>query len=334
LEAGLWLKPEIYEFYKETVRYLGLTISTTGISIYENKVETVQNWSREKKTNNGLFNNLFEVQLFLGFFNNYRQFISKYSENAELLTRLTKNDEPSVWESEQQLAFEMMVTAFTTAPALRHSDHEGEVSIETGASEYVSAGVLWKRDDEGQLHHMPYYSKVHSPAECNYDIYDKEWMTIIKAHEDWWPECEGAAYPLQLIPDHKNLEYCMTKKLPNWRQASWSEFLTRFDYEIVNRLEKCNRKVDELTMRPGDLPEGGDRGLKNMEQVILKQQNLLKQLRISANDLPVQVWPSVSKLFDQAYQVDAVLNMIFRAIQRDDSLMDIMVTECLERDGQ
>jgi hypothetical protein len=52
-DAGLYLKPEKCEFHKETVRYLGLIISTKGISMDEDKVETVQNWSREKKTENG-----------------------------------------------------------------------------------------------------------------------------------------------------------------------------------------------------------------------------------------------------------------------------------------
>jgi len=41
LEAGLYLKPEKCEFHKVTVRYLGLVISTKGISIDEDKVETV-----------------------------------------------------------------------------------------------------------------------------------------------------------------------------------------------------------------------------------------------------------------------------------------------------
>jgi len=244
---------------------LGLIISTKGISIDEDKVETVRNWSKEKKTENGRLNNLFEVQQFLGFCNYYRRFIPKYSEKAEPLTRLTKKDEPFVWGSEQQLAFEMMVTAFTTAPALRHFDHERDVIIETDASDYVSAGVLSQRDDEGVLHAVAYYSKKHSPAECNYDIYDKELMAIIKALEEWRPECEGAAHPLQLITDHKNLEYFMTKKLLNRRQARWSEFLTRFDYKIVYRPGKSNGKADALTRRPGDLPEGGDERLKNME---------------------------------------------------------------------
>ena len=83
---------------------------------------------------------------------------------------------------------------FTTAPALRHFDHEREIIIETDAPDYVSAGVLSQRDDEGVLHPVAYYSKNHSPAECNYDIYDKELMAIIKALEEWRPECEAAAY--------------------------------------------------------------------------------------------------------------------------------------------
>jgi hypothetical protein len=93
LEAGLYLKPEICEFHKETVRYLGLIISTKGISMDEDKVETVLNWTKEKKTGNGRLNNPLEVQQFLGFCNYYRPFISKYSQKAEPFTRLTKKDE-------------------------------------------------------------------------------------------------------------------------------------------------------------------------------------------------------------------------------------------------
>jgi hypothetical protein len=71
---------------------------------------------------------------------------------------------------------------------------------------------------------VAYYLKKHSPAKCNYDIYDKELMAIIKVLNEWRPGCEGAAYPSQLITDHKNLEYLMTKKLLNRRHARWSEF--------------------------------------------------------------------------------------------------------------
>jgi hypothetical protein len=118
LEAGQYPKPENCEFHQKTLRYLGLIITTKGISMDKEKVETVGNWSREKKTKNGCLNTFFEVQQFLGFCNYYQWFIPKYSEKAEPLTRLTKKDEPFLWELEQQLAFETMITTYKLALAL------------------------------------------------------------------------------------------------------------------------------------------------------------------------------------------------------------------------
>lgn len=31
-------------------------------------------------------------------------------------------------------------------------------------------------------------------------------MAIVKALEEWKPECNGALHPLQLLTDHKNLD--------------------------------------------------------------------------------------------------------------------------------
>ena len=58
-------------------------------------------------------------------------------------------------------------TAFTTAPRLRHFDHDREIIVETHASDYVSAGILSQYDDDGILHPVVFFSKKHSPAECN-----------------------------------------------------------------------------------------------------------------------------------------------------------------------
>jgi len=93
-------------------------------------------------------------------------------------------DESCVWETEQQLAFETIVEVLTTPLILRHFDDDWEVIIETDASDYVSAGGLSQYDNDGVLHPVPYFSKKHSPAKCNYDIYDKELMAIIKALQE------------------------------------------------------------------------------------------------------------------------------------------------------
>jgi hypothetical protein len=56
--------------------------------------------------------------------------------------------------------------------------------METDASNYVSTGMLSQYDDNGILHPVTFFSKKHSPAECNYEIYDKELMAIIRAFEE------------------------------------------------------------------------------------------------------------------------------------------------------
>jgi hypothetical protein len=99
----------------------------------QDKVETVRNWSREIQTANGWLNNLFEVQQFLGFCNYYQRFIEGYSEVAEPLMKLTKQDTPCEWLEDQQKAFKEMILRFTTAPTFPHFDHSREVVIETDA---------------------------------------------------------------------------------------------------------------------------------------------------------------------------------------------------------
>jgi len=126
----------------------------------------------------------------------------------------------------------------------------------------------------------------------------------------------------------------MTKKLLNRRQAQWSEFLTRFDYEIVYQPGISDGKADTLMRRPGDLPEWGDERLKNTEQVVIKPHNLPEQLRISANDITRQELPSISDLFAQAYMDDPLPSRIVEAIRQGGSLKDITVAECTEQEGQ
>jgi hypothetical protein len=53
---------------------------------------------------------------------------------------------------------------------------------------------------------VAYFSSRHSATECNYEIYDKELLAIIKAMEEWRPELQGADLPTEILTDHKNRE--------------------------------------------------------------------------------------------------------------------------------
>ena len=109
--------------------------------------------------------------------------------------------------------------AFTSAPILAHFDPNKEILMKADASDYVSAGVLSQRDDEGILHPVAFFSKKHSSAECNYEIYDKKLMAIVRCFEQWRAELEGSPHVIEVLSDHKNLEYFMTTKLLFRRQA-------------------------------------------------------------------------------------------------------------------
>ena len=115
---------------------------------------------------------------------------------------------------------------FILVLVLMDFDAEGEIIVETDASDYISIGIILQYDHNGILHAMAYFSKKHSPAECKYEIYDKELIAIIYCFKEWRPELESMPYPIRVLSDYKNLEYFISTKLLSQRQACWSEFLS------------------------------------------------------------------------------------------------------------
>jgi len=68
----------------------------------------------------------------------------------------------------------------TTVLILKHFDSIKEAILKTNFSNYVNDEVLSQYDDEDILHSVIFYSKNMISAECNYEIYDKELLTIIQ----------------------------------------------------------------------------------------------------------------------------------------------------------
>jgi hypothetical protein len=56
--------------------------------------------------------------------------------------------------------------------------------------------MLSQYDNDGILHPVAFFSKKHSPAECNYEIYNNKLMAVVWAFEEWRPELEGALHPI------------------------------------------------------------------------------------------------------------------------------------------
>jgi len=148
--------------------------------------------------------------------------------------------------------------------------------VETDASDFVSAVVLSQYDNEGTLHPVAFFSKKHSPAECNYEIYDKQLMAIVQAFEEWRAELRSVENPISVLTDHKNLEYFTTTKLLNHQQARWAQFLSQFNFKFVYWPGKAGAKLDSLTQRSGDLLKEGDKRLTENFHAIIKPHQILR----------------------------------------------------------
>ncbi|KAI0995362.1 hypothetical protein K3495_g12820 [Podosphaera aphanis] len=171
-EAGLQIDINKCEFETTRTKYRGLIITPEGIEMGKEKVKAIKTWEPPGSVR--------ELQRFLGFANFYRRFIKDLSKICRPLTELLQKDKPYIWGSPQQLAFRTLQSSFKTPPILAYYDYNKKTVIETDASDWTSGGVLSQLNENGLLRPVAYFSSKHTRAECNYEIYDKELLAIVK----------------------------------------------------------------------------------------------------------------------------------------------------------
>jgi len=204
-KAGLYAKAEKCEFHLDSIEYLGYVLSPSGLTMSNAKVKTIQEWPEPKKIK--------DIQSFLGFANFYRCFIFNYSDIVIPLTWLTRKDTPWNFDDNCRKAFNTLKQAFTSAPILTHWVPDVQLIVETDASDYTLAAILSIMTKDNEIHPIAFHSQTFSAPELNYNVHDKELLAIFEAFKIWRHYLEGSASPIDVITDHKNLEYFSTTKV-------------------------------------------------------------------------------------------------------------------------
>jgi RNase H-like domain found in reverse transcriptase/Integrase zinc binding domain len=172
------------------------------------------------------------------------------------LTCLTWKNISWNFDESCKLAFLTLKQAFISAPVLTHYKPGCPLVIETDASDYALAAILSQVESNREIHPVTYLSWTFSDTELNYDTHDKELMAIYEAFKAWWHYLEGTKVPIDVVMDHKNLEYFCTTQILSRRQARWSTFLSRFNM-VIRFCPGCLRtKPNALTRRPDLYPKG------------------------------------------------------------------------------
>lgn len=129
---SLFAKLSKCAFGCEEIGYLGHQISTSGVAVDPEKIQSILDWPLPK--------NVKGLKGFLGITGYYRRFVAKYSSFVAPLTQLLRKN-AFVWIDKATLAFQQLKVAFITTPVLALPQFEKPFIVQTDASS-LGVGVV------------------------------------------------------------------------------------------------------------------------------------------------------------------------------------------------
>ena len=159
-------------FAQRQVSYLGHVISQAGVSTDPSKVQAILQWPIPA--------NVKELRGFLGLAGYYRKFIKNFGIIVKPLTELLRKGALFIWRKDHQVAFHTLQQALSSAPVLALPDFSLPFAIETDASGTGIGAVLMQK-----RHPLAYLSKSLGPRSQGLSTYEKEYMAILAAVDQW-----------------------------------------------------------------------------------------------------------------------------------------------------
>jgi len=104
--------------------------------------------------------------------------------------------------------------------------------METDASDYALTAILSIVNEDNEVHLVIFHSCTFIAVELNYNTHDKKLLAIFEAFKIWQHYLKGLVYSIDIVADHKNLEYFFTTKMLTQRQAQWSKYFSQFNLAI------------------------------------------------------------------------------------------------------
>jgi hypothetical protein len=181
-----------------------MIIDRDEIKMNFEKIKAIIEW--EKLTH------LKEVQTFLKFVNFYKRFIKNFFKVIKSFVKLIRKNQLFSWTKNCQTTFEELKKRVIETFVLSYFSSELETFLEFDSSDYVSAKVLSQKENDDLIKSVYYFFKTLFSVKCNYEIYDKELLTIIRCFEQWRAELQLIELFINVLIDHKSLKYFMTTK--------------------------------------------------------------------------------------------------------------------------
>ena len=256
-EYGLKIKPKKCHFFKESVSFLGYTISANGIQTDTEKIQAVEQFPRPTSDKT--------LRQFLGLTSYFRRFIKNFAQIAgplhailngkksQELHKLTPQQWTQQWTEACQLAFTTLKSKLTHAPILNFPDFSKPFIVETDASLNGFGAILFQKDQNKKKKVIAYASrrlKKHEQTIKGYSSMKLEFLglywAITKKFRDY---LYGARHKFIVKTDNHPLTRMLQSKNTAADMGKLAE-LAEFDFELEHKSGQSNLAADALSRNP------------------------------------------------------------------------------------
>ena len=197
-ERNIKLNKKKFTFKCDDVQFIGHRLTKEGLKPDPAKVKAILSMKKP--------DDVAAVQRLLGMVKYLSKFLSDLSQICEPIRRLTNKDVPWFWTKEQDVAFDKIKEAVTSAPALKYFDSSKPTEGSGDASSQGLGFVLTQED-----HPVTYASRALTQTEQRYLQIEKELLTQVLGLEQNHQYVYGRK--VILYTDHKPLVSISSKPL-------------------------------------------------------------------------------------------------------------------------
>ena len=171
-------------------------------------------------------------------------------------------------------------------PILQQPDYTKAFFLATDASAYSMGTILSQegelnpRTQKPMLCPVTYYSSMFTLTERNYDIYEREFLGVLKALKCFRPHVAAMEIPVTILTNHANLTHWKaTRKVNRW-VARWFAEIQDYNLIIKHVPGKIHTAPDMLSR-----PPRADQGKQDNNDIILLHPSMFITMAKAQDDM-------------------------------------------------
>lgn len=213
------------EFSKNSLEFLGHTISSVGIKAAAEKTDALRSFRRPET--------LAELQSFLGLLNYVSKFVKDCSTATDKLRQMIKQQKIE-WTTERVAAFENIKTSLLYIKTLGYYDVKAKTRLFTDASP-TGLGAILVQVQDGQEVVIAHAGKSLNETEKKYPQTQREALAAVWGVERFYFYLFGKFFTL--VSDYRALKFIFGNEIPTNKRAcsraeSWALRLQPYQFDV------------------------------------------------------------------------------------------------------